>query len=190
MVRIPLRRCRVKTRPLRVEDLLIEEVNSSAEGDHGVSVEASATVECHHCRRRQKVSGAGSGGSEEVARSGAVSEYLQQLSDAGWLRVEEEGVTCPECHAVEWEADLRKKLSVPEDATVEEICNLIQAEGAAPHLIHVEKNGRILWACRRQRGESFFSIECDNQTGVMFQPCYPSQAIAALESLRAMRKVD
>ena len=62
------------------------------------------------------------------------------------------------------------------------VLELIREAGWTPHLQAVDFGGRTVWICPIS-SQIFTSAKCDTTTGQMFQPCYSSDMLAALEGL-------
>ena len=62
-----------------------------------------------------------------------------------------------------YEKDLRRVLTVPDDATADDILELIRQEGWQPNLVSTEIEGEQVWACPVSKG-IFTTVEFDPNT--------------------------
>lgn len=82
-----------------------------------------------------------------------------------------------------YEKDLRRVLAVPDDATADDILELIRQEGWQPNLVSTKIEGEQVWACPVSKG-IFTTVEFDPNTGMKGHAGSPSREVAALEGLR------
>lgn len=90
--------------------------------------------------------------------------------------------------ATDDETKLRHELSVPANATLDDILQLIIDAGCEPHLFRGDFDGITLWACPVCVG-IFGSVQRDESTGEMSHVGYINPTLAALNGLRTAREI-